>query len=186
MDTIRSQGSDVSLDDLARAAGVSKPVLYGEFGDRAGIADAVAVALADEVEKQVTEDLSSSWAFTVDAMVRLIVEALVDVIVREPELYTYVVRVLRSGDGLFLDNALVRVCHEKASMLLQLVATAVPDGRLTVLIDGLFGFAFGAIESWKQHRSPTQDEFVDDLSAVVVAGIQSVIDRYPPSASSKA
>lgn len=47
MDSIRARGPELSLDDIAADSGVSKPVIYGHFGDRLGLADAVAVELGD-------------------------------------------------------------------------------------------------------------------------------------------
>ncbi|MCZ7629842.1 MAG: TetR/AcrR family transcriptional regulator [Microthrixaceae bacterium] len=49
MDSIRRRGAEVSLQEIAHDSGVSKPVLYGHFGDRLGLADAIAVVMADDV-----------------------------------------------------------------------------------------------------------------------------------------
>src|SRR5581483_949637 len=48
---VRGRGPHVSVDELARASGVAKPVLYDVFGDRRGIAAAVAGELADMIER---------------------------------------------------------------------------------------------------------------------------------------
>ena len=42
MEALRTHGRDASLVEMASVAGVSKPVLYDEFGDKQGVADAIA------------------------------------------------------------------------------------------------------------------------------------------------
>ena len=39
---IRAIGADASMADIAAEAGISKPVLYHHFGDKAGLAAAIA------------------------------------------------------------------------------------------------------------------------------------------------
>src|SRR5690606_36511130 len=40
--TIRRDGAGVSMEDIAHEAGITKPILYANFGDKAGLADALA------------------------------------------------------------------------------------------------------------------------------------------------
>ena len=68
MGAIRVHGPDVSVDDMAAAAGVSKPVLYGEFGDKVGIGEAIAVELGERGERVVIEgpaDLKDGASITI-------------------------------------------------------------------------------------------------------------------------
>ena len=48
---IRRVGPDASVDEMAAEAGVCKPVLYAEFGDKYGIADAIAVEIVERSER---------------------------------------------------------------------------------------------------------------------------------------
>lgn len=172
-------GAEASIEDLAAVAGVSKPVLYDEFGDKFGIADAVAVALAEELEARVIEQLAAGGQYDIKAMVGHIIEALVDITEREPHSYAFIVRAIRTSDRGFLDNALVRAVHERSQMLIQLVAANVPEDRLAILLDGLFGFTFAAIESWHTNRTAERSDLIEDLSEVVAAGVAAVAAHYP-------
>jgi AcrR family transcriptional regulator len=59
MDAVRAGGGDISVADIADSAEVSKPVLYAEFGDKNGIADAISVVLADIVEQRIPQATGS-------------------------------------------------------------------------------------------------------------------------------
>lgn len=179
MDAIRQGGAELSIDDLALAAGVSKPVLYDEFGGKLGIADAMAVLLAERIERKVIGELTDIESLDFTAVIRLVVEALINLIADEAELYAFLVRSIRSSDRGFLDNALVRVIHDRAMVVVKLLAPAPtldPDA-ISVLTDGLFGFMFAAVESWMPVRRPPQDEFIDTLVAIVREGIRAAVDR---------
>ena len=177
MEGIRTRGPDLSIDDLAAAAGVSKPVLYDEFGGKHGIADAIAVVLAEDLEAGVLDQLDSGLSFDVDAIIGAVIDALMEIIVTEPELYAFIVRSIRTSDRGFLDNALVRVVHERATDLVGLVAPGAPAELIDVLTDGLFGFVFAAVESWYPRREPPREELVRALTTVIRQGIRAVAEE---------
>lgn len=183
MDAIRNGGPDLSIDELAAAAGVSKPVLYDEFGGKLGIADAIAVVLAEDVEREVLSSLLGGDGFDVDVAIRAVVDALVTLITNEPHLYSFIVRSIRTTDRGFLDNALVRVVHERTSVLVGLVAPGVPESHVNVLTDGVFGFLFAAVESWEPTRQPAQEELVATLALVIGEGIKAVAAQATPPSS---
>lgn len=177
MQGVRDAGPDISIDDLAQAAGVSKPVLYDEFGGKLGIADAIALVLAEDLEFTVLTELSGTDGFDIDLTIRSAIDSLIDIIVREPELYSFLVRSIRVSDRGFLDNALVRVVRDRATTIVGLVAPDAPATHVAVLTDGLFGFVFAAVESWQETREPQRDELVRALSIVIRRGVQAVADE---------
>jgi hypothetical protein len=109
--------------------------------------------------------------------VRLVITAILDLIVAEPNIYAFHVRSMRANDRGFLDNALVREMHERAALLVQIVAPSLDRDALGVLTDGLFGFVFGAVESWQATRSPSKEKLVNGLTAIIVTGIDAA-SRY--------
>lgn len=177
MDSIRERGAEVSLDDIAGDAGVSKPVLYGHFGDRLGLADAIAVVVADEVtattvaavERKAAEGAEIDFG----AAIAAIVTSLVDLVENEPAIYGFLVRTIRSGERGFYDNALVDVIRERGGRLVEFANPAIPADAREVLVDGAFGFLLFAIESWKATRHPPRGETVAMLTAAVVSGFDS-------------
>src|SRR5687767_3975495 len=49
VDAIRAAGPGISMDQLAAACGITKPLLYKHFGSRDGLVEAVAERFSDEV-----------------------------------------------------------------------------------------------------------------------------------------
>lgn len=177
MDAVRRLGPEVSIDDLAAHVGVSKPVLYSEFGDKNGIADAIAVHLAEGIERGVLAVVEIRPGFDIEQAIRVIIGSLVDLVVDEPELYAFIVRSIRSSDRGILDNALVRAIHKRARVLIAVIAPGASNEVVGVLSDGLFGFVFGSIESWYHARPMPKDDLVHALTVVIRNGIQAVTDE---------
>lgn len=186
MEAIRAKGPDVSIDQIAEAAGVSKPVFYAEFGDKNGLVDAMAVALADEVEHTVVARVARVAAggeVRPDLVIEAVIEALIHLIDDEPDLYAYIVRSIRMRDRGLLDNALVRVIHARSALIVGHLADDLLPGELKVLTDGIFGFAFGVIESWvaaAQGGGPpadatiTKEQLIETTTVMVRGGLTAL------------
>lgn len=177
MDAVRELGPEVSIDDLASHVGVSKPVLYSEFGDKTGISDAIAVYLAEGIEREVLSTIDIRRGFDIEPGIRVVLGSLVDLVTSEPELYAFIVRSIRASDRGLLDNALVRAIHDRARLLIALIAPGASNEMVEVLSDGLFGFVFGSIESWYEKRPTPKDELVQALTVVIRNGIRAVTDE---------
>lgn len=180
MDSIRERGAEVSLDDIAADAGVSKPVIYGHFGDRLGLADAIAVVVADDVTAvtiaAVEHRAAEGAEIDFEAAIGAIVSSLVDLVEDEPAIYGFLVRTIRSGERGFYDNALVEVIRERGGRLVEFANPRIPTDAREVLVDGAFGFLLFAIESWKASRRPSRDATVAVLTAAVVSGFDSAAE----------
>ena len=179
MAAVRRHGPEASIDQMAEAAGVSKPVIYSEFGDKNGLVDAMAVVLAEGIEATVIERVTAAGTFEPDRIIGAIIEALINLIDAEPDLYAYIVRSLRMRDRGLLDNALVRVIHDRATVIVGRLADELGDGELEILTDGVFGFVFGVVESWVATRRPEKDQLVETMTAVIRAGLAEVSTRRP-------
>lgn len=174
MDAVRAHGPEVSLDQIAEQAVVSKPVFYSEFGDKNGLVDAMAVVLAAGIEARVRADIDREGRFDADLVIGSIIDGLVDLIDDEPQLYAYIVRSLRMRDRGLLDNALARVVHERAALIISALGEEMLEDDLDVLTAGVFGFVFGVVESWVATRRPEKRQLVDTITAVIRAGLAEV------------
>ncbi|MCB1010521.1 MAG: TetR/AcrR family transcriptional regulator [Microthrixaceae bacterium] len=189
MDSIRDRGAGVSVDDIAADSGVSKPVIYGHFGDRLGLADAIAVVMADgvtEVTLQAVQrqaelaEAGQGQGIDFEAAVAAIVSSLVDLVETEPAIYGFLVRTIRSGERGFFDNALVEVIRERGGRLVEFANPNISTETRAVLVDGAFGFLLFSIESWKLRRTPSREVLVDTLTKSVVAGFTAAaVQRVP-------
>jgi AcrR family transcriptional regulator len=174
MAAIRRHGASVSVDEIASEAGVSKPVIYAEFGDKAGIADAIALERAEQVERTLIEELAAHHTLDTAIAVRMAVNALIGVVVDEPEIYSFIVRSVRAADSGLLDNALIRTLHSRVGILTTLLAPEADRDLLSAVTHGVFGFIFMAVESWQINRAPSQEELVDTIVSLVQHGFQSL------------
>ncbi len=144
-------GPDVSVDDMAAAAGVSKPVLYAEFGDKVGHrrgdrrrARRARRAGGDRGDEPRRAVASLSGAITVA------INRFIDIVIDEPEIYAFILRSIRTSDKGLLDNALIRTLEGR----FQLVASGARPGAdpdlVHVVAAGTFGFILASVESWRE------------------------------------
>jgi AcrR family transcriptional regulator len=184
MAAIRRVGPDVSVDEIAIEAGVSKPVLYSEFGGRDGIAEALAIELATRAQNALFTKLAAAGTLDTAAGLRMAIDSLISLVTDEPQVYGFLVRCMRASDQGLLDNALVRTLHSRVAMLTGLLAPDTSPSLLSVLTHGTFGFVFAAVESWQATRTPDREELIDALVTVVLHGFQAI--GGPPLSTKKA
>ncbi len=93
MDVIRQGGADATMEEMASAGGISKPILYRHFTDRDGLVSAITEYALTELgrilDQRLDEARSSDgkWRNTV----RATIDAFFEYIERDPELYRFVV-----------------------------------------------------------------------------------------------
>jgi AcrR family transcriptional regulator len=183
MAAIRLHGSTVSVENIAAHAGVSKPVIYAEFGDKAGIADALALERAQQMERSLIARLADSEPLDTSEAVQLGASALIGLLVDEPEVYGFIVRSMRDSDRGVLDNPLVRTLHDRVGMLISLLAPTADKAMVSVVTDGMFGFIFAMVESWQVAREPSQEEVVRLIVQLVEQGFATISGQRVPEAS---
>jgi AcrR family transcriptional regulator len=162
-------GPGVSVDEIARVAGVSKPILYAEFGGKNGMVDAIAEVLADQVTDMASLRLTPDAGVTFEDAIDTIIDIIVTLIDENPQLYAFLIRNIRLSDRGFLENALVGVIHEGAWMVVGLLNVDLDEDELTVVLNGVIGFVFTAVESWLISRKPEKEQFVHRVSLSVRA-----------------
>ncbi|HEY2214922.1 MAG TPA: TetR/AcrR family transcriptional regulator [Acidimicrobiales bacterium] len=177
VEAITEFGPEVSIDQIAKVAGVSKPILYTEFGGKNGMVDAIAEVLAEQVTDMTFTRFSPGTSVTFEEAINVTIDVIVTLIDENPHLYAFLIRNIRVSERGLLENALVRVIHEGAWMVIGLLNAEVDADQLAVVLDGVIGFVFTAVESWLVSRKPDKDQFVDlvatSVSAAVLALTQS-------------
>lgn len=174
MAAIRQLGPNASVEAIAGYAGVSKPVVYAEFGDKAGIAEAIALARAEQVERSLIAGLAERQTLDAATAVRASVQSMIGLIVDEPEIYGFIVRSVRKSDHGLLENALVRTLHSRVGILTSLLAPDADRAQIAVVLDGLFGFVFAAVESWRATQELSQEDLVNTIVKLVEYGFAAI------------
>jgi len=159
---------------MAGQAGVSKPVLYAAFGDKHGMAEAIAVELIDRSQQALLEELASGRAVDIPRAVRVAIDNFVGVVDAEPQIYAFIVRSIRTNDKGVLDNALVRSLQARFEQYGPVLAPGADPELLTIVTHGTFGFMVAAVESWLASRQPDRELLVDQLVAVFLASFATL------------
>ena len=171
MAAIRRLGAEVSVEEMAAEAGVSKPVLHDEFGSKVGIAEAIALEVARRVENELIDKLAAEATIRAEVAVRTIIDSLMTLVIDEPEIYGFVVRTLRADDRGLLDNVLVGTLHERIRLLARLLAPEGDTEMIDVLTYGSFGLVFASVEAWLVTRRPDRDALLGSLVDVILYGL---------------
>jgi AcrR family transcriptional regulator len=168
---VRRHGPDASVEEMAAAAGVSKPVLYAEFGDKYGIADAMAVELVEQGERALMARLADDPGLGLTEALRLAVEGFFDVVTADPDVYGFIFRSIRSEDRGLLDNALMRSLQARFEMVAGILVPGADADVVRVLAHGTFGFIISAIESWSVPQQPPREEAIGYIVTVLASGL---------------
>lgn len=172
MQGIRTHGPDLSMEDMAESAGVSKPVIYATFGGRSGVAEHLAAELGERIERAVIEGLADGA--DEHAAVRVLMELLLDLVSEEPEIYAFMVRALRSSGGGLLDNALVNAVSIRVARLWEVVGVQLDPDVQRVGTHALVGLVFATLDSWQMTRRPPREDVVDVLAMLVARAIDMI------------
>ncbi|HEX4867150.1 MAG TPA: TetR/AcrR family transcriptional regulator [Acidimicrobiales bacterium] len=168
---VRRHGPDASVEEMAAEAGVSKPVLYAEFGDKYGIADAMAVELVEQGERALMGRLADDPELGLTEALRLAVEGFFDVVTADPAVYGFIFRSIRREDRGLLDNALMRSLQARFEMVAGVLVPGADADVVRVLAHGTFGFIISAIESWSVPRRPPREEAIGYIVTVLASGL---------------
>jgi AcrR family transcriptional regulator len=166
---IRDHGLDVSMEQIAERAGVSKATLYDNFDGKAGLTQAL-------LERYGVR-LLQGFAAAIDRPLtpRQVVAEGMDIFVRfidaDPQLYRFIVR---HADG----QLLLAEITAPIGALLHSIDVDHPDA----LAHAVLGTIVTATDWWSHQRTPSAAEFVAVLTDFVWGGLAAVgvEDRAEP------
>jgi len=176
MGAVRAHGPGVSVAQIAAAAGITKPVLYRHFVDRADLQRAV----GQEAAALLLARLAPTLAAVGDsrAAVRAIVDAFLGGIEDEPDLWRFVVHhpAERSAGAEIVDDARAEI----AAMLTEVLARQLrAAGRAVegaaVWAQGLVGMVQSAGDWWLERRPMSRTALTDHLTAIIWGGLSAVL-----------
>jgi len=178
---ITADGADVTMTRMAAEAGVTKPVLYRYFGDRAGLYEAIAVRFAGGLLVDLRDALDN------DDSPRRLLEAGVDAYLAyvedQPEVYRFLTERLpaEGRDGQRLVTAFThRIAAEVATVLGErLRAAGIDSGGAELLGFGITGMVQLGGELWLERRTMPRARAVQYLVGALWWGLRA-IDRAGP------
>lgn len=176
MDAVRAQGPGVSVAEIAAAAGITKPVLYRHFVDRADLQRAVGQEAAALLLARMAPTLSANG--DPQAVVRAIIDAFLGGIEDEPELWRFVVHhpVERTPGAGIVDDARAEIATMLTAVLAEQLRRAGRDtDRAAVWAQGLVGMVQSAGDWWLERRPMSRAALTDHLTAIIWGGLSAML-----------
>ncbi len=175
LEVIRERGPQTSMEHVAAAAGVTRPIIYRHLGDRDGLAALVAERFAGALRSELLAALASPQP------PRQVLVAAVDTFVafleRDPQVYRFLLREPgghRPGEvGSFLQQV-----SRDVSVVLgeQLRAAGLDSGAAEPWAYGIVGLVHAAGDWWIDRRPMPRARLVEYVTALLWSGM-SELDR---------
>jgi len=170
---IRRLGYRTSMEAIAAEAGLTKPILYRHFGDKAGLADALANRFTDELTEAVAKAFTATTV-TGDGLVRAGMAGFVDFIENQPDVYRFLVHAMfQRGPGLIESRMVTDLAEYFYSLVDPWLRLTRGDSRPARLwCFGFVGLVFAATEWWYIHGDDmTRDQAIDYLTELIWNGL---------------
>lgn len=173
MDVIRRGGADATMEEMASAGGISKPILYRHFTDREGLVSAITEhalgVLGRIIDKKLEDVRTGNWRDTV----RATIAAFFEYVEREPQLYRFVIEHdARQGSA---------ATHAFTEKMAEHVASAIADGLNGVGLDtapaevwgrAIIGMVQSVGDWWVVGGTTSRADVVDSLTDLAWGGIR--------------
>ncbi|MFP5068584.1 TetR family transcriptional regulator [Pseudonocardia nantongensis] len=184
IEAIRAHGPGVSVAQIAASAGITKPVLYRHFADRADLQRAVGEAAAEMLMERIYPVLAVE-AEPIEH-VAAVIDAFLHGIEDEPQLYRFVVaNPAEPAPGAeIVEDVRGRIGALLATMIGErLRAEGRDSGGAEPWAQGLIGMVQSAGEWWLDRRTMSREALTNYLSALIWGGIAGVAGIDAPTAN---
>jgi AcrR family transcriptional regulator len=173
IEVVREQGPRASMEAMAAAGGVTKPILYRHFGDRAGLVTAIGEAFLHDLGVAISGALQQYGGSGGGAVLRAAMDAYLALIERDTELYRFLVQ-QDARLGSERTSAFVAQVIEQVTGLveagLQAIGRSPQPAELWAV--GIVGMVHAAGDWWAERRT-TMDRatVVDELTGLLWDGL---------------
>jgi AcrR family transcriptional regulator len=168
---IRRRGPDVSMDEIAAEAGITKPILYRHFGHKSGLT----AALAERYMKRFYAEVEELLVIEPHPRRRIAVgvEVFLRAVEREPEVFRFLRRVTTQERD--AAEAVAIVVHEHAARIARVTRRDLQ--RLGLDADAAEPWAYGIVGMmqfvatwWLDTRAVSREWLVDHITALLWEG----------------
>jgi AcrR family transcriptional regulator len=178
LEAIREHGAGVSVAAIAAAAGVTKPVLYRHFADRADLQRAVSERAAQLLLHRLLPELARER----DPVehIRAIVQAFLAGAEDEPQLWHFVVH---NPGG---EREQAEVVEHSMALIAGLLSSALGDrlrqrgldaGGAEAFAYGLVGMVYTTGDWWLRRRTMSRAALTDYLTTIIWSGLAGVLGQ---------
>jgi AcrR family transcriptional regulator len=172
IDVIRREGADVTMEEMATAGGISKPILYRHFADRDGLVSAITETALDEIATILEQKIREARTDAPPQSIWATIDAFFEYVERDPHLYRFIV----DSDAKRGNMATVDFAEQVAARVAETLAAGLADHGLDPAPAAIWGRAIvGMVQStatwWIGGAHITRGEAVDALTNLVWVGI---------------
>ncbi len=165
---VHHNGPDLSMDEIAAAAGTSKPIFYRYFADKTGLQMAVGERVVDEMHAAL-EDAVSAASTPRDGL-RAMVGVYLEMVASSPNVYWFVTRPTTESASAPVGHFMEAVTEIVAAPFARvLTASDTPEGIAQAWASGAVGFVRGVGEWWLGRSSEGEVHDRDEVAARVAA-----------------
>jgi AcrR family transcriptional regulator len=180
IEAIREVGPGVTMEQLARRGGVTKPILYRHFRDRDGLISAI----ADRFSAQLLSSVQA--ALTTDAEPRALLDSTVDAylafIEHDPALYRFILQQVASPvPGISQLNPLIDTIARQVALVIgeQLRALGLDSGGAVPWGYGIVGLVHQAGDWWLDDRTMPRARLTGYLTTLLWDGLGASATMVP-------
>jgi len=159
------------MEQLAKAGGVTKPILYRHFGDRDGLIRAIAARFSQDLLTSVTTPLAADS----DAreLLRSTVDSYVGFIERDPNLYRFMMQQPERVEGLDSMGSLIDLIARQIAQVAgeRLRAAGRDSGPAVPWAYGIIGLVHQAGHWWVDDQTMTRETLVNYLVSLLWDGL---------------
>jgi AcrR family transcriptional regulator len=179
IDVIRRRGADVTMEEMASAGGISKPILYRHFADRDGLVSAITETALVEIGSIIDGKLRDVRAEAPLDSIRATIDAFFEYVEREPHLYRFIVDSdVRRGNvvAAFAERIAARVAETLAD---GLVESGFDPAPASIWGRAIVGMVQNTATWWTGDTGLTREEAVAALTNLVWVGIVGSVADVP-------
>jgi AcrR family transcriptional regulator len=173
VDAVRTLGPAATMEQLANAGGVTKPILYRHFGDRDGLIEAI----ADRFSAGLVGSVSGALLSSSDP--RIVLDDTIDAYVRfleqEPNVYRFLLQQpnARSEHSTPIGALVDAIAPQIAEIARAGLDRDGRDGTAALpWAYGIVGLVHQATNWWLRDRTMPRDEFVRHLTDLLWDGLR--------------
>ena len=171
---IRDIGPGATMEQLAKAGGVTKPILYRHFGDRDGLIRAIAQRFSTDLLTSVTTPL------TADSDARELLHSTVDSYVafieRDPNLYRFMMQQQpeRTEELASMGSLIDLIARQVAQVAGERLRAAGRDsGAAVPWAYGIIGLVHQAGDWWVDDQTMSRETLVNYLVSLLWDGLNA-------------
>ena len=171
---IRREGVRVSMEVIAREAGVTKPVLYAHFGDKAGLTRALADRFTSDLGARLLEVLTEQR--DEQAMLRAAIESFMSMVEAEPQVYQFMLQHGLGGEASVSHQR--QVFNQLGGQVSRMIELGLrqlgqPARSARPWAYAILGAMLSTADWWLRDPRMTREDLVDDLTNLFWHGLSS-------------